>query len=392
MPVNRETFESVVVVVTLDPGSSLTKIIYQVIVNGVGSELKILSMEPELMQVTRRRIEDYEAERWTSTDPAEEAWVESGGVYYAVGFLAKQFCGNAGWHELKYERAAIKLLAALGVIAFREGLPDKFDLAFNGLLPFKEYKDAHKFEAEVAEVLPNFNFRNRWFSVNLWMFDCKPEGAGLALTRGKKIGVAIRSKIILVLMLGFRDVSFLRFERGKMADGGTSEQHYGLMLLAQLMQKRTSDQSIENLVKAVHLATTVCKTAKDRQKVFSELVRSKKEKNRAKEVAELIDAYTASLSEYWSILSNWLDSIVPARLDEVVIGGGSSECLKSELKSYFAPSVISWSAELEEDVRLAFNLSNESAICLRYADGYGVSRPFVKRVEGSVEFTQKVGN
>ncbi len=84
MPVNRETFESVVVVVTLDPGSSLTKIIYQVIVNGVGSELKILSMEPELMQVTRRRIEDYEAERWTSTDPAEEAWVESGATIYRL--------------------------------------------------------------------------------------------------------------------------------------------------------------------------------------------------------------------------------------------------------------------------------------------------------------------
>lgn len=390
MPLKLTTQERVILVVTLDPGSSLTKIIYQIIIDGSSSELKILSMEPELMQVTSRRIEDYEAVRWTSTDPAYEAWVETSGEYYAIGFLAKQFCGNAGWNELKYERAAIKLLAAIGVIAFREGLPDKFDLALTGLLPYKEYKDAHKFESEVAQALVNFNFRNRWLSVNLWMFDCKPEGAGLALTRGKKLGVAIREKVVLIIMLGFRDVSFLRFERGKIADGGTSEQHYGLILLAQLLKARTSDQSIENLVKAVHLATTRCKTAKDRQKVLGELVRSKKEKNRAKEVAEIMDAYTASVEEYWSILSNWLDTIVPARLDEVVIGGGSSECFKSELKSYFAPSVISWSAELEEDVRLAFNLSNEDAICLRYTDGYGVSRPFVKRVEGSVEFAQKV--
>lgn len=390
MPLKLTTQERVILVVTLDPGSSLTKIIYQVQIDGSSSELKILSMEPELMQVTSRRIEDYEAVRWTSTDPAYEAWVETSGEYYAVGFLAKQFCGNAGWNELKYERAAIKLLAAIGVIAFREGLPDKFDLALTGLLPYKEYKDAHKFESEVAQALVNFNFRNRWLSVNLWMFDCKPEGSGLALTRGKKLGVAIREKVVLIIMLGFRDVSFLRFERGKIADGGTSEQHYGLILLAQLLKARTSDQSIENLVKAVHLATTRCKTAKDRQKVLGELVRSKKEKNRAKEVAEIMDAYTASLLEYWSILSNWLDTIVPARLDEVVIGGGSSECFKSELKSYFAPSVISWSAELEEDIRLAFNLSNEDAICLRYADGYGVSRPFVKRVEGSVELPSKV--
>lgn len=390
MAVNRATTERVIVVMTLDPGSSLTKIIYQVIFGSAASELKILAMEPELMKVSHRRIEDYEAERWTSTDPVEEAWVESQGEFYAVGFLAKQFCGNAGWHELKYERAAIKLLAAIGVIAYREGLPDNFDLALTGLLPYKEYKDAHKFESEVAEALPNFSFRNRCFSVNLWMFDCKPEGAGLALTRGKKLGIAIREKVVLVIMLGFRDVSFLRFERGKIADGGTTEQHYGLILLAQLLKARTSDQSIENLVKAVHLATTKCKTAKERQKVFSELVRSRREKNRAKEVAEIMDAYSASLSEYWAILSNWLDSIVPPRLDEVVIGGGSSECFKSELKSYFTGAVISWSAELEEDVQLAFNLPNENALSLRYTDAYGVSRPFVKRVEGSVNLVPRV--
>ncbi len=246
--------------------------------------------------------------------------------------MAKQFCGNAGWHELKYERAAIKLLAAIGVIAEREGLPDLIDLALLGLLPYKEYKDAHKFESEVAESLPNFIFRNRSLAVNLRKFECKPEGAGLALTRGKKLGQAFREKVVLVLMLGFRDVSFLRFERGKIADGGTSEQHYGLILLAQLLKARTSDQSIENLIRVVHLATTRCKTTKDRQKLFTELVRSKKAKNQAKEVAEMMDAFSASLLEYWTILSNWLDSIVPLRLDEVVIGGGSSECFKSELK------------------------------------------------------------
>lgn len=386
MPLKLTTQERVILALTLDPGSSLTKIIYQVIIDGLSSELKILSMEPELMKVTRRRIEDYEAQRWTSTDPAEEAWVELAGEHYAVGFLAKQFGGNAGWNELKYERAAIKLLAAIGVIAFREGLPDRFDLALTALLPYKEYKDAHKFESEVAEALTNFSFRNRWLSVNLWMFDCKPEGAGLALTRGKKLGLAIREKVVLIIMLGFRDVSFLRFERGRIVDGGTSEQHYGLILLVQLLKARTSDQSIENLVKAVHLATTKCKTAKDRQKLFSELVRSKKAKNQAKEVAEMMDAYSASIEEYWSILStSWLDSIVPPRLDETVIGGGSFNSYKPELKTYFAGTVISWSAELEEDVRLAFNLSNEDALCDRYADGYGVSRFFFKRVIDNVE-------
>lgn len=385
MIVNRAIQERVILVVTLDPGSSLTKIIYQVIVGDSSSELKILSMEPELMQITKRRIEEYEAERWTSTEPAEEAWVETQGEYYAVGFLAKQFRGNAGWHELKYERAAIKLLAAIGVIAYREGLPDIFDLAVIGLLPYKEYKDAHKFEAEVAEALPNFSFRNRPFSINLLLFDCKPEGAGLALTRGKKLGNAIREKVVLVLMLGFRDVSFLLIERGKIVDGGTSEQHYGLILLVQLFKARSSDQSIENLTRVVHLATTKCKSFKERQKLFSELVRSKKAKNQAKEIAEMMDAFSASHEEYWTILSNnWLDSIVPPRLDEAVIGGGSSECVKSELKSYFAGTAISWHAELEEDVRLAFNLSNENALCLRYTDNYGITRPFAKRVEGSV--------
>lgn len=384
----------IALVLTLDPGSSLTKIIYQIVFgSSERSQPKLLLMEPEVIAVGQELLEAYEDERLTSADPENEAWIECEGEYYAVGFLAqKNFYANPGLNELKYERAIFKLLAAVGVIAEREGLPDSFDLALAGLLPYKEWRDAEKFEQSAVKALANFGFRGRVLSVPLRLFECKPEGAGLALMRGRKLGVAIKERIILVLMLGYRDVSFLLFERGKIVSGGTSPWHYGLVLLIERVQNRTSGIGGELLLKAIHAsATTKSKQIKDRQKPFKELVRSRKPEHQAQELAQITEAVRISRLEYWSILSGWLESVIPSQIDEVVIGGGTSECFKSELSSYFKSTNISWAAELEEDVRSSFNLSpHKDALCLRLTDVYGLSRSLVRKVEGGVSLARKV--
>jgi len=146
------------------------------------------------------------------------------------------------------------------------------------------------------------------------------------------------------------------------------------------------------LLKAIHAsATTKSKSIKDRQKPFKELVRSKKPEHQAQELAQITEAVRISRLEYWSILSGWLGSVIPSQVDEVVIGGGTSECFKSELSSYFTHTNISWAAELEEDVRSSFNLSpHKNALCLRLTDVYGLSRSLVRKVEGGVSLARKV--
>lgn len=394
MPVLRATEKSMILVLTLDPGSSLTKIIYQIIYGSEErSEPKVLLMEPEVIPVRGELIEAYESSRLTSADPENEAWIECDGEYYAVGFLAqKNFYANAGLNELKYERAVIKLMAAVGAIAQQEGLPDSFCLALALLLPYKEWRDSEKFEQSAAKALSSFCFRGQPLSVPLQLFECKPEGAGLALTRGKKLGGATKERIILVLMLGYRDVSFLLFERGKIVSGGTSPNHYGLVLLVERVQTRTSGLDSEPLLRAIHTsATTKLKQLKDKQKFFKELLRSRKPEHQAQEIAQIMEAVRISHLEYWGILSGWLDSVIPALVDEFVVGGGTAECFKSELKSYFNSVNISWAAELEEDVRLAFNLPpQKDALCLRLTDVYGLSRSFLKKAEGSVGLVKEI--
>lgn len=394
MPALTTTERRIVLAIVLDPGSSLTKIVYQIVYSPwERSEQKVLLMEPQVIEVKQELIEAYEAQRLTSADPENEAWIECDGEVYAIGFLAqKHFYAHAGLNELKYERAVLKLMAAVGAIAEREGLPDSFEVALASLLPYKEWRDCERFERSAATALSNFSFRGKSFSLPLQVFECKPEGAGLVLTRGRKLGLATKERVILVLMLGYRDVSFLLFERGKIVDGGTSPQHYGLVLLVERVQQRTSGQNSDQLLKAIHrAATTKQKQGKDKQKPFQELVRSKKPQHQAEELAQIMEAVRISRLEYWSIVSGWLDSAIAKDIDEVVIGGGTAECFRSELKSYFAVVNISWAAELEEDVRLAFNLSPEKdSLCLRLADVYGLSRSFTKKIEGGVGLVREI--
>lgn len=393
MPELKTMERQIVLVLTLDPGSSLTKIVYQIVYNSwEQSEPKILLMEPQVIEVSQELIEAYEAQRLTSADPENEAWIECDGEFYAVGFLAqKQFYAHAGLNELKYERAVLKLMAAVGAIAERESLPDSFAVALASLLPYKEWRDCEKFERSATNALSNFCFRGKAFSLPLQVFECKPEGAGLVLTRGRKLGLATKERVILVLMMGYRDVSFLLFERGKIVDGGTSPKHYGLVLLVERVQQRTSGQDSEPLLRAIHRTAMAKKPGKDKQKLFQELVRSKKPQHQAEEIAQIMEAVRISRLEYWSILSGWLKSIIPTDVDEVVIGGGTAECFRSELKSHFAAIDISWAAELEEDVRLAFNLSPEKdTLCLRLADVYGLSRSLIRKIEGGVGLVRKI--
>jgi hypothetical protein len=158
--------------------------VYQIVYNSwEQSQPKILLMEPQVIEVSQELIEAYEAQRLTSADPENEAWIDCEGEFYAVGFLAqKQFYAHAGLNELKYERAVLKLMAAVGVIAEREGLPDSFSVALASLLPYKEWRDCEKFERSATNALSNFCFRGKAFSLPLQVFECKPEGAGLVLT------------------------------------------------------------------------------------------------------------------------------------------------------------------------------------------------------------------
>lgn len=352
---------------SLDPGSSMTKMVYR-IVSDVPYKPELFCMEPELIGITQESINLYESGRINSPSPENEAWVEFDSEYYAVGFLAqKHFEARVQLSELKYENAIPKVLAAVGAIATREGLSHNFTLSLALLLPYGEWEDRERLERGLIQALSNFSFRGQQFSISLGCFECMPEGGGLVLTRSKKLGADFNQLNIAVLMLGFRDISVVLFERG--LSSGKSD-NLGLAWMLEKIKSRTSGQNLQDLLSAIHQSGTTLKP-----KFFKSLARSKKAEFRAEEVTQIIGIATMARKEYWSKVSHWLNHNVPTNIDQVIIGGGTSDYLNNELKTLFAHTQISWAAELEEDVRLAFNLTpQKDALCLRLTDVYGLFR------------------
>ncbi len=368
----REFNSSIPAMVTLDPGYSDTKIITRL----APSRLELLLMSPHVVEVSREGLDLYKASRITKPEPENEAWVEYNGRYYAVGSLArKYFKAKLVLDDLKYELGIAKVLAACGVIAIKEGLPDKFELALAVPLPFAEWNDRLKFEREVRKALADFAFCDKPMSLKLKVFICFPEGGGHVQIRGERIGAAFAQSKIAALMFGFRDLSTVLFDLGVIS--GETER-LGSTKLIELVQNRTSGHNSEErarkLLESIHQAGKEIKV-----KNFKHLALSRNPEYRAEELEQLVEAIKAARSEYWGMVSRFLLNSIPADVDEIIVGGGTSDYLRPELQSFFAghfgQASLSWSAELEEDVRVAFNLSSQKkGLCVRLSDAFGLSR------------------
>ncbi|UKP01134.1 ParM/StbA family protein [Nostoc sp. UHCC 0870] len=352
---------------SLDPGTSMTKMVY-CLPSEIPSKAEMLCMESELIKISKDSLDLYESGQMSRPNPENEAWIEYKEEYYAVGFLAqKYFEARINFLELKYENAIPKTLAAVGAIAMREGLNSHLDLSLGLLLPYGEWEDRERLEMGLKKALSNFSFRGKEFCVNLISFQCLPEGGGLVLTRSKKLGTDFNKMNIAVVMLGFRDISAVIFTRG-ISTGKT--EGLGLAWMLERIKSRTSGQNLNDLLKAVHLSGSALKP-----RFFNTLARSKNAEFKAAEVAQIIEVAELSRKEYWNKVSIWLSVNIPVDIQQVIIGGGTSEYLATELKNLFTYTEISWAAELEEDVRLAFNLPpKKDAMCLRFTDVYGLFR------------------
>ncbi len=361
------------VILANDCGSSLTRNIVQ-----VGADrAELLLMPPPLLEVQRESIDSYKASRQSSPEPQDEAWVEFGGQSYMVGFLAQKELGaRFNPKDIKYENAIRKILAAVGAIAVSKGLPYRFELALGSLLPRKEYEHREFFHRGLSQALADFSFCDKSFSVSLEKFLCRPEGGGLVWSRSRHLGDAFRRMTIVTLMFGYRDVSIEVVERG--VSSGESVP-LGLLWLLKRVQSRTSALEEQPLLEAIHQAGD-----KIKPKQFKPLARSRDPDFQAEEAAQIAEAVRLSRQEYWSRIAEWLRSVLPPRIDEVVIGGGTASYLRPELQAYFRGIPISWAAELEEDVRRVFNISAaENHFCLRLADVYGLYRCLRQQVSPS---------
>ena len=362
---------------TLDPGSSDTKIVWRL----TPFRPELLMMSPEVVEVARESIDLYRSRRLASPEPENEAWIECEGSYYVVGFLAqKYFNARAITTGLKYELAIVKVLAAVGAIAFKEGLSEEFELMLAMPLPFSEWEDRAVFERDVRKALASFSFGDKPLAVKLKTFVCVPEGGGHAMARAERIGAAFNQMNMMTLMLGYRDISAVQLNRG-VTSGVTESIGFEKMLL--MVQNWTSGHNSPERVR--QLIETIHRAGKDiKAKNFSHLGLSKKPERRAEEINRMVEAVKNARTEYWALVARFLINAIPTDIDQIIVGGGTADYLKPELERFlvqnFPQAQVSWSAELEEDVRVSFNLSpQDKALCARLTDAYGLSA-FLRRL------------
>ena len=364
------------VMLTTDSGYSGTKAIWRLAI----SRAELLLMSPEVVEVSRESINFYKSRRMTTPAPENEAWVEYDGKLYAVGFLAqKHFNARIAIKEPKYEWAIAKVLAVVGVMVAREGLADEFDLSLSIPLPYGEWEARQTFEKDLRGALADFLFCDKKLKVNLRMFVCVPEGGGHAMSRGEKMGAVFNQRKMMSLMWGYRDISLVLFNRG--AISGITEL-LGFYQLIEMVTNRTFGQSSREreqmLLEAIHLAGKDLKT-----KNFKHLALSRHPERRAEEVEQIVEAIKISRVEYWAMVMRFLTTRIPDDVDEIIIGGGAAAYFQAELRQFFGQNypraALCWSADLEEEVRIAFNLPPEAqALRARLTDPYGLSN-FLRR-------------
>ncbi|WDD36331.1 ParM/StbA family protein (plasmid) [Nostoc sp. UHCC 0926] len=375
-------------IVSFDPGASLTKIVYELATEGKPC---LMTMEPEMLKLPQSSIDAYMSSRkgLESPKPVDEAWVSSPAdgdtQCTVVGFLAQQFSASARLDKLKYETSIHKALAVIGAIAQHNKLPNRFSLSLTSLLPYGEYQNRQAFEQQLQSALKDFRFRGQRLRVKLERFECLPEGAGLAMIRQRQNGKEwFNAQTIAVLMFGHRNTSLLLFERGKMTAGYTNG--LGFHQMVKRVIERTSGQDATALTSAIYAAGS--DITPDNQAIRT-LVKSREPKNLDYELQMIVNAIATAKAEYWSRLYDWLESTLPA-VNEVILSGGAALYLEQELQECFQEISTYWGADLQQQVQEVFKdksndychtFREQEALSFRLIDAFGLFMRFRAQIE-----------
>ena len=378
--------------VVFDPGTSLSKILY-VVNNGT---VKWMTMGAEYLSLPAKSAESLPIDSGMGL-PEDNAWVKlsKSGECHAVGLVASNYRATTSIKKLKHESLMFKILATIGAIAQREKLGSNFDLELGVLLPMSEYRLEHDWSAELKSALSSFYFQAQRLRVRLSDFLCMPEGYGIAMTNhlGNSAQKFIESNTAII-MLGYRNTSCLFFRRGTVSKPESGTTDLGFYTLLDKLIEKVPGLSREDILKAIKIEFKESWERASNNKTyftyseeyatvdFVSLVKSSSPKLVQKEEAKIKNAYHTSLNEYWSLLKNWLEEILPRtkEIDAFVFAGGSYDLLHSYFTEYVrsneAESLYTDAARHLKKYLLWCDVTGKERfmkenLALRFADAWG---------------------
>lgn len=356
-----------------DFGFSLTRALYQY----RGKKIQLLTMEPELIKLPYRSVKSYRDARAGKPSPEDDAWVKcSKGdeKCVVVGFLARNLRAFPRADLLKYEQALYKLMAVIGAISEKTGLPEKFTVGITALLPYSEYTKREQLKLKLEKGLKSFYFRDRCLRPQLEIFDCLPEGGGVAVALMNSMGFDwFANQTLVLLQFGHRDVSCLVFQRGVMKHGATAELGFNQLVVNVI--NRTFRQDANILAKAIY---EIGEDINPDNKILRSLIKSEETSNIEAEVEQLVQVIQTVREEQWTLLQSFLDANIPNELSVISVGGGFAHYLKNEITQYLKWADPRWETELQAEIkkvlcleRLSSSTSEADILAYRLVDDYG---------------------
>ena len=378
-----------------DPGTSLTKALYK---SGRKGALKYLTMDSQLHPVGVERFA-----RFNKTSdlgkPEDNAWLQTNNSdCFLVGRLARESRASTSIKLLKYESMVPKILAVIGAIALKEKLSGFIKLELAILLPYGEFEDRGVLEQELERSLSKFKFQGSEYKVELQRSGFFPEGFGIFSSRAQNNSPElIQGETSAILMFGYRNTSLLLFKNGSFSLEESGSTELGFYNFSDLLIQQASGLTRDAIQSAIYTGVervinqglgedkSVTKIA------VGDLVRVRDPRRVDVEKRRLRRAVAYARKEYWQLLKDWLDEVLPGQrhLDLLIYTGGTSGFFEEELKGYlsnkYSKICVGSTDEMEQELLSVLGLSDlalekfeQEQLPLRFADAWGIFKRFAK--------------
>lgn len=349
--------------VAFDPGSSLTKVVYRIAQRG---QPKFLFMEPEAFELPRESVETKAQGRGgvgvnTAINDAWLTYNKKDEVAYVVGYLAQQFKAQMRLERSKFEAAVPKFLATIAAIASQENLdPAKLSVQAALLLPYGEFVNSSRLEDQIKSLGRSFYFRGEQIKAAFRYITIVPEGGGFIWELIDRCGKdwLVKQEAVCILMLGHRNTSLLTFTRGTLNTEKCRTTNQGFAALVDKAIERSSGQSRKELTRTIYEVGDDISPDHTLIRASTKTVNSA---NVAAEAENLAQAIQIARKEYWLLFKDWLQEVLPKRINKLIICGGGAFYLKSELSEYFSWTQPMWrNLESEQTQSLLAGWSDNS--------------------------------
>ena len=390
-------------VVVFDSGTSVLKILY--VVND--TRVKWMTMGAEYFPLPASRADSLNLDLGRG-EPEDHAWFRTNksGDCHTVGLLARNQRATTSIKKTKKELLAYKIMAAIGAISSREDLSSSFELELGVLIPYNEYRHLKEdgWVADLKKALASFYFQDQRLRVKLLDFLCMPEGYGIANylnQESKKAAQDFNRGNSALIMLGHRNTSCLFFRRGTISHRESGTSMLGFHTLLEKLLDKFPGLSPSDFINA--MTTNTIELSHHRENFnyaerattinwahllgFQELEEEKLQRWQL--------CFDESLAEYWRLLADWLDEILPTieQVNVMVFAGGSYHLLESQLSKYAkSRGARSWESEAKNHLKKYLLWQNapqkerfmRENLGLRFADAWGFFLKFANYDESKV--------